>query len=116
MRISRTNTNTTVLREPKRKAKVSRTEIARLIANLKSASRSRTPLPRRILASTIQRRNTLVRAAPTGMTAVAIAAAEDAGVDAADAAAEGARKAAAISLPRSTRLLKEISAPTIPGA
>src|ERR1700730_4076311 len=102
MRISRTST--TVLRAPKGKVKVNRTEIVCLIVNLKSASRSRTPLPRKILASTIPRRNTLVRAATTAMSAVdrisaaigvAIAAAVDAGVGAADAAAVDGRQGGA---------------------
>jgi len=127
MRISRihTSTNISLLRPWKLTAKARPMKIARSIANRKSASRNRTPPLRKILASTIPRKNTLVQAATamiagdriSAETAVAIAAVEDASASAVDAAVADAHKAAAIFLPPSTRhhnLHKEISARTIP--
>src|SRR5579859_4180057 len=101
-------------------------EIATLTLNSRSASRNPTPPRRRILGSSTQRKNTLAPNAATiavdkasAVTAaairVAIAAAEDAGAGAVDAAvADARRKVAAIFPPRNTLLRKATSARTIP--
>src|SRR6266404_9756662 len=121
---TRTSTNTTLLRPWKLRAKAKQREIVRLVANPTSASQSRTPPLRKILASTIPRRNTLVRIAATieadkisAATVVVIAVAEDAGAGAVDAVAADAHKEAVIFLLQSMRphnLHKGISARTIP--
>ena len=108
-------------RQWKATAKAEQREIALLIANPKSASQSRTPPLRKILVSTIPRRNTLVPVAMIAMiaadkilAATAVAIAGDAGVGAVGAAAVDAHKAAEIFLHQSMPLHKGSSARTIP--
>src|SRR6266436_3490355 len=110
-RCLRTSCTGTTLPLRKLTAKLSWTEIASLTLKRRSASRNRTPLLRKTLASTIPRRNTLAPIA--AMTA----AADDAGGGAVGAAAvEDARKAAAICPLQSTRLRRGINVRRIPGA
>ena len=102
------------------------TQIASPMLKRRSASRNRTHLLRKILASTIPRRNTLAPIAAmtaadrTSAAIVAIADAEDAGAGAVDAAAvaveDAHRKAAAIFLLQSMRPRRGINARTIPAA
>src|SRR4030088_3027593 len=101
-------------------AKLSRTEIVSPTPKGRSASQIRTPRLRKTLGSSIPRRNTLVRTAAMtaadrtcAAIAVGIAAAEDAGAGAVDAAAEHARKAAAIFLLQNTPLRRETNVHTI---
>src|SRR6267378_2983535 len=128
-RCMRTSCTGTTLPLRKLTAKLSWTEIASPTLKRRSASRNRTPLLRKTLASTIPRRNTLApiaamtaaadktSAAIAVAIAVATADAEDAGGAAAGAAAvEDTRKAAAICPLQNTRLRRGINVRRIPGA
>src|SRR5713101_8591528 len=124
-RCLRTSCTVTTLPLRKLTAKMSWTEIASPTLKRRSASRNRTPLLRKTLASTIPRRNTLAPIAAmtaaadktSAAIAVATADAEDAGGAAVGAAAvEDARKAAAIYPLQNTRLRRGINVRRIPGA
>src|SRR6266446_1710349 len=120
-RCMRTSCTDTTLPLRKLAAKLSWTEIASPTLKRRSASRNRTPLLRKTLASTIPRRNTLApiaamtAAADKTSAAIAVATADaEAAVGA--AAVEDARKAAAIYPLQNTRLRRGINVRRIPGA
>src|SRR5260370_12379753 len=100
MLISRTVMSTRPPRRRKLMVKVSWVETAQLTPRRKSANRNRTLLLRKTLASSIQRRSTLVRTA--GMTAMIVAVkifAATAPVHAREDALAGAADAGAVDAP-----------------